>query len=110
MVEMMALPPGGTMKINPTSEPLRTDRVAATPDARTAATRPNEPVAEAERVQLSNLAAKLTQLEAQFGSAEFDAKKVEDVRNAIAEGRFKVNAEAVADGLLNSVAELLGRK
>ena len=98
------------MKINPTTEPLRTDRVAATPDARTAATRTNEPVAEAERVQLSNLASRLNQLEAQFGSSDFDAKKVEEVRNAITEGRFKVNADAVADRLLNSVAELLGRK
>jgi len=98
------------MKINPSTDPLRTDRVVATPDARTAATRAGEPVAEAERVQLSNLAAKLSQLEAQFGASDFDAKKVEEVRNAIAEGRFKVNAEAVADSLLSSVAELLGRK
>ncbi len=98
------------MKINPTTEPLRPDRVAATPDARTAATRTNEPVAEAERVQLSNLAARLNQLEAQFGESDFDAKKVEEVRNAIADGRFKVNADAVADRLLSSVAELLGRK
>lgn len=98
------------MKINPTTEPLRADRVLATPEARTAATRPNEPVAEAERVQLSNLASRLNQLETQFGTSDIDAKKVEEVRNAIAEGRFKVNAEAVADRLLSSVAELLGRK
>lgn len=98
------------MKINASTEPLRPDRVAATPDARTAATKSNEPVAEAERVQLSNLAARLNQLEAQFGQSDFDAKKVEEVRNAIAEGRFKVNADAVADRLLSSVAELLGRK
>jgi negative regulator of flagellin synthesis FlgM len=98
------------MKIIPTTEPLRPDRVVATPDARTAATRSGEPVAEAERVQLSTLASRLNQLEAQFGASDFDAKKVEEVRSAIADGRFKVNAEAIADGLLNSVAELLGRK
>ncbi len=98
------------MKVNSTTELLRTDRVAATPDARTAATQNNQQVAEAERVQLSNLASRLTQLEAQFGTSDFDAKKVEEVRSAIAEGRFKVNTEAVADKLLNSVAELLGRK
>jgi negative regulator of flagellin synthesis FlgM len=111
MVEIMALPPGGPMKINPTTtEVLRTDRIVVAPDARTAATRGNEPVAEAERVQLSNLAARLNQLEAQFGASDVDTKKVEAVRSAIAEGRFKVNAESVADGLLSSVAELLGRK
>ena len=51
----------------------------------------------------------MAQLESRFGG-EFDAKKVEQVRAAIAEGRFKVNAEAVADKLLASVGELLGRK
>lgn len=98
------------MKITPSTEPLRPDRVTAAPDARTAATRSGEPVAEAERVQLSNLASRLNQLEAQFGASDIDAKKVEEVRNAIAEGRFKVNADAVADKLLNSVAELLARR
>lgn len=98
------------MKINSTTEPLRADRIAAAPDARTAATRNNEPVAEAERVNLSSLAARLNQLEARFGDADFDAKKVQELRDAIADGRFKVDAEAVADRLLGSVAELLGRK
>ena len=40
----------------------------------------------------------------------FDVKKVEEIRNAIAEGRFKVNADAVADKLLSSVSDLLGKK
>ena len=98
------------MKINSTTEPLRPDRVAPAPDARTAAGGNTEPVAETERVQFSNLASRLNQLEAQFAASDIDAKKVEQIRNAIAEGRFKVNTEAVANGLLNSVAELLGRK
>ncbi len=98
------------MKVTNTTETLRPDRITATPDARTAATRTNEPVAEAERVQLSNLASKLNQLETQFGQSDFDAKKVAEVRTAIAEGRFKVNSEAVADKVLSSVADLLGRK
>jgi negative regulator of flagellin synthesis FlgM len=51
----------------------------------------------------------MAQLESRFGG-EFDAKKVEEVRNAIAEGRFKVDSGAVADRLLASVGELLGRK
>ena len=40
-------------------------------------------------------------------SSTFDAKKVQDIRTAIAEGRFQVNAENVADGLLASVQELI---
>lgn len=97
------------MKINSTTEPLRPDRVGTTVDARTAAGN-NEPVAETERVKFSNLASRLNRLGAQFGASDIDAKKIEEIRNAIADGRFKVNADAVADGLLNSVAELLGRK
>lgn len=98
------------MKISGTSEPLRPDRV--TPAGGEPRPQParTEPVAETERVQVSDLAARLSQLETQFGKSDFDAKKVEEVRAAISEGRFKVNAEAVADRLLSSVAELLGRK
>jgi negative regulator of flagellin synthesis FlgM len=98
------------MKINGTSEPLRPDRVAAPGDSRTAATTNADPVSESERVHLSDLGAKLNQLEASFGEADFDVKKVEAVRTAIAEGRFKVNADAVADKLLSSVSELLGKR
>lgn len=99
------------MKITNTSEPLRPDRVSAPNDSRVSTARGGaEPVAETERVQLSDLGSKLSQLEAQFSGADFDTKKVEEVRAAIAEGRFKVNAEAVADKLLASVSELLGRK
>ena len=98
------------MKITSTSEPLRPDRVSAPNDSRTSTVRGTEPVAETERVQLSDLGAKLSQLENQFSGSDFDVKKVEEIRNAIAEGRFKVNADAVADKLLSSVSELLGKK
>jgi negative regulator of flagellin synthesis FlgM len=98
------------MKINSTSEPLRPDRVSAPNDSRVSTARGTEPVAETERVQLSDLGSKLSQLETQFGGSDFDVKKVEEIRTAIAEGRFKVNADAVADKLLSSVSELLGKK
>lgn len=98
------------MKITSTNEPLRPDRIVPAGDGRTAATKGNDAVAETEKVQLSDLASRLSQLETQFGQSDFDAKKVEEVRQAIAEGRFKVNADAVADKLLSSVAELLGKK
>lgn len=97
------------MKISNTSEPLRPDRVGTATDARPAVSKGGEPVTETERVQVSDLASRLSKLESQFGG-EFDAKKVEEVRNAISEGRFKVNSDAVAEKLLSSVAELLGKK
>jgi len=97
------------MKITNTPEPLRPDRVGHGTDNRPPLSNAGEPIAETERVQVSDLASRLSKLESQFGES-FDAKKVEEVRSAIAEGRFKVNANAVADKLLSSVAELLHAK
>lgn len=51
-----------------------------------------------------------SQLQALGGSGEsqpMDTAKVEAIKQAISEGRFKINPEKIADGLLNSVKELL---
>lgn len=96
------------MKISGPSEPLRSDQLLARGDARTTAAS-GSTASDTEKVQLSDLAARLSQLESRFGG-DFDAKKVEEVRSAIAEGRFQVDAGAVADRLLTSANELLGRQ
>jgi negative regulator of flagellin synthesis FlgM len=40
---------------------------------------------------------------------EFDSEKVNRIAQAIREGRFTVNAEAIADKLITNAQELLGR-
>ena len=40
-------------------------------------------------------------------TAVFDTKKVERIKLAIAEGQFTVNSEKVAEGLLDTVRDLL---
>jgi negative regulator of flagellin synthesis FlgM len=99
------------MKISSSSEPLRPDRVTtpSSGDSR-APSKVGEPVAGTEKVQLSDMATRLNQLESRFSTSDFDAKRVEEVRSAIAEGRFKVDSDAVADRLLASVSELLGKR
>lgn len=59
----------------------------------------------ASSVQLSSTAAGLL---AGTSAPEFDAAKVERMKQAIADGSFKVNAEAIADKLIANAQELLG--
>jgi negative regulator of flagellin synthesis FlgM len=40
----------------------------------------------------------------------FDAQKVDRIATAIREGKFTINAEAIADKLIVNAEELLGRK
>jgi negative regulator of flagellin synthesis FlgM len=40
----------------------------------------------------------------------FDSQKVNEIKMAIANGQFKVNAESVADGLMNTVKDLISTR
>ncbi len=59
----------------------------------------------AAEVHLSDLAAHL-----QFSgdAPTFDASRVAEISQAIADGRFTINAEAIADRLIASASELVG--
>lgn len=66
---------------------------------------PNKTAAAAsEEVQLSPLSA---QLSASDGEQSFDAARVSEIKQAISEGRFAINAGAIADRLITSAKELV---
>lgn len=57
-------------------------------------------------VELSPTAASLR---TNAAPAEFDAAKVDRIAQSIADGSFKVNAQAIADKLIANAQELLGK-
>ncbi|PPC82631.1 MAG: flagellar biosynthesis anti-sigma factor FlgM [Methylotenera sp.] len=59
-------------------------------------------------VTLSPLSAKLQTLETKVKASNvFDAEKVDAIKSAIAGGQFSVSSEKVADGLIETVKDLL---
>lgn len=67
-------------------------------------------VQSAETVTLSPLSAQLQSLESNVATTEvFDAEKVDAIKSAIASGKFKVDSEKIADGLISTVKELLNK-
>lgn len=68
----------------------------------------SEKAAASALVRLSPLSARLHQLEETLGSDQAPStKNLEEIKQAIQEGRFQVNPEVVADKLINTVRELL---
>lgn len=89
------------MKIEGSTKPVSAPLVK---DARGSATR-KTPAAAGEEVQLSSVA---TQLQSADGGYAFDTARVAEIKQAIAEGRFSINADAIADRLIVTAKELLG--
>ncbi|NJA89129.1 flagellar biosynthesis anti-sigma factor FlgM [Rhodocyclus tenuis] len=76
-------------------------RVRTTPAAGSA---PTPASAEATAVRLSGFAA---QIKSSQGEAPVDTAKVAQIRQAISEGRFSINADAIAGRLVDSARELV---
>ena len=77
-------------------------------------TRPSKGTASApssgggDRVQLSPLSSQLQAVESSMANTPaVDSARVAEIKQAIAEGRFKVNPDVVADHLLQAARELL---
>jgi negative regulator of flagellin synthesis FlgM len=61
-----------------------------------------------ENVTLSPISVQLQSIASEVSaSGVFDAEKVNAIKSAIESGQFKVNSEKVADGLMDTVKDLL---
>jgi negative regulator of flagellin synthesis FlgM len=83
-------------------------------DAKSAASRllqSAEPPAVSDNVRLTDTSEKMRQLESDLSNIDItDAAKVESIRQAIADGNFKVDEEAVAEGLIQESIATIGRR
>jgi negative regulator of flagellin synthesis FlgM len=61
-----------------------------------------------QRVDLSPLGSQLAGIEASLADVPVvDTQRVDEIKQAISDGRFKVNADVIADRLLETVRELI---
>ena len=93
-----------TLKNNPGLQPTTTQTNNARAADKAATAAPTQ--AQTDSVRLSSQGQAMAN--AVGGSNQvFDAKKVERIKMVIADGQFHVNSEKVADGLLETVRDLL---
>ncbi len=94
----------GSTDSKPAVSPAGPDRKTST----TAKAEGGKPAPEpSAKVQISGAANVLAKAAA---DPTFDTAKVERIAQAIRDGKFEVNAEAIADKLIQNAQELLGRK
>jgi negative regulator of flagellin synthesis FlgM len=98
----MKIGPLEAKPVTPANAPAGERKVGAAPSGAPA------PTEASATVQLSPSASLL--VSAAAVDPTFDAGKVEAIASAIREGRFKIDAEAIADKLIVNAEELLGRK
>lgn len=95
------------MKINSAIPSVGNTSGSSSTRALTSAGKPSG-AATSERVDISSLSARLQEVGA--GETPVDVQRVAEIKQAITEGRFQINPERIADGLLTSVREMLAAR
>ncbi len=96
------------MKIDGTGKPNTPASTTTKPSGETPAAKSSASASAGTKVALSGLAGTLKELEATIANVPVvDNARVAEIKQAISDGRFKVNPERVADGLIQSVRDML---
>ncbi len=103
------------MKIDNSVKPVSPAKVGQTTAKKTgggAATKGAASSASREKVDINPLSSQLAALEGSLEQVSVvDTARVESIKQAISEGRFKVDPDAIADRLIETVKEMvLSRK
>jgi negative regulator of flagellin synthesis FlgM len=82
------------------------------PGSRVAGTHPAAGGVKAAETSAGQTAAVVSTTLSAVGGAEaaFNSQKVAEIRQAISEGRFQIDPERIADGLLSSVRDMLAQR
>ena len=91
------------MKIDQVAKSV-TNATASDPTRRNGKAEQSASATGGDSVQLSTLS---TQLQGNAGDSAVDPARVQEIKQAISDGQFKVNANVVADRLLATVRDLL---
>lgn len=95
---------------------MKIDNSAKTPGSlakvsRNAVARPetgSEPAASGPQVDLSPLSTRLQEIESSLANTPaMNTERVNEIRQAIAQGNFKIDPSRIADGLIDSVRQML---
>lgn len=98
------------MKINSATTPVGTSPADNRPRPAAQASQPS-PAQAGEKVALSALSARLQEASAAMADTPIvNLARVAEIKRAISEGRFQVNPERIADGLLENVRQMLAKQ
>ena len=98
------------MKINNSNKPTAPGKVgqATSKPSGGAAKTTRAKTSSDEKVEIGSLSSQLQALESSLDNVQVvDTARVEAIKHAISEGRFRVNPDVVADRLLTTVKELV---